>query len=273
MTWGFGGVSEQGTDFVLDGGVTVEGAAVGVEVVREEKAAKVGSNAWYAGIYGANERTVKRWKARGVETGDATPLGDAEGMRSWWERNMTQRIPDGINAAAVRARAAAVVPVAAEAEVAMNRNLPAAPVAGPGEEPVVKGDRERAERAKKVDAPVSEDELGLDRTLLRLLEMEVRLGRLATEPGGAKSWLDTISRIGPAATRLREENERQRKLIPRAAAEDAIRAFHVPIKNEIYQLAGAMCQVLGMPNTAGVEEKWRAEVDRLFARFHEEVFA
>ena len=163
---------------------------------------KPGSIAFYAALYDASERTVKRWNRTGVDAGDATPLADPEKMRAWWSRNMTQREPDGISAAVIRWRRENGTPAQASA-----------PAAVPADELPLQPVEKNAARKAMMDVPVDDDEIGPEQTLRRLLELEPKLHRLATEPGQAKDYLSTVARIGPAAERLRVENERQRKLI------------------------------------------------------------
>ena len=203
----------------------------------------------YGQKFGVDVRTVKRWKALGAERNDPAPLEDAERMLSWWQRNMKQRVPDGISAAVISAR----------------REQPAE-LARVVEEPALKKNR------AAVDAPVDASELGLDQTLQRLAETEVRLSRIATDPGQTKAWLDTVARMTSAAEKVRQEMERHGKLIPRERAEVLVHDFHLPIEREIRLLCRAMAEALGLPQTPALEERWNRECDRVFARLGEEVF-
>lgn len=217
----------------------------------------------YARQYGADERTVKRWRARGVENSDPLPLEDPEKMMGWWQRNMKQRVPPGITEAVIQWRKAGHSSAGVLEAVA--DELPLEPV---GSKPVAAPD----ERQKKVDQPVSEEEMGLERTYRRLQEMEVRLSRIATDPGQAKAWHDTVARMTTTAQKLREEMERGRILIPRERAEVLIHEFHVPVEREVRLLVRTMGEALGLPVTPAMEQTWNAECDRIFARFGEEVF-
>lgn len=222
---------------------------------------KPGSTAFYAHEYAADERTVKRWKADGRKKEDPTPLDHPELMLAWWQRNKKQRAPDGITAAVIRWRRANPSAAAAPA--------PAAEIPAPAL--VLDVDKAAARRAI-MDEPVDEDAIGPEHTLRRLLELEPKLHRIATDPGQAKEYSAIVARIGPAAKALREENERMRKLIPRTEAETMIHEFHAPVERETRQLYGAMCEILGMPATPFSRDAWNKECDRLFARFQEEVF-
>ena len=141
--------------------------------------------------------------------------------------------------------------------------LPLVPVKAPAKDP---------ERQAAVDAPVDAEEIGLEQTLKRLGEMEVRLSRVATDPGQTKAWLDTISRMSSAAEKLRRESERMGKRIPRDKAETMIHEFHQPVEREIRLLYRSMCEITGIPATPETEGIWCRECDRLFSRFKEEVF-
>lgn len=210
----------------------------------------------YAAIYGASERTVKRWREIGGDAADEVPLDSPEEMLAWWTRNMKQRVPAGINQAVVQIRKAGRPSVALELPV-MNAAAPPMP----------------SEKAGPVEPeqPVTEEELGLDQTLRRLCEAEVRLSRKAQEPGQTKPWLDTVARMGTVAEKLREENERLGKLVPREWAEQAIHDFHRPVEREMRGLYRAMCDTLGLPPSPDREALWNAECDKLFSRFGEEV--
>lgn len=220
---------------------------------------KPGSIAFYAQMYGKDERTVKRWKAEGVEKGDPTPLENPELMRAWWARCKAQRIPPGIDAAVTRWRIdhSAPAPV-----LELPVQVAAPPMAA----------EKAAARKAIMDEPVDEDAIGPEHTLRRLLELEPKLHRIATDPGQAKEYSAIVARIGPAAKALREENERLRKLIPRTEAETMIHEFHAPVERETRQLYGAMCEILGLPATPHSRDAWNKECDKLFARFQEEVF-
>jgi len=204
----------------------------------------------YAVRYGVNPRSVKRWRAHGVAIGDLVPLEDAGKMVAWWGRNMKLRCPPGIMAA-VR-----------------GDELPLDAPPKP-ERAVV--DKDEARKAA-LFAPVDETELGLEQTIKRLAENEVRLSRVAMDPGQARAWLDTVSRLGAEMGRLRVENEKLGKLIPRDRAETMIHEYHQPVEREVRLLYRVMCEITGMPQTPQAEDLWNKECDRLFARFQGEVF-
>lgn len=217
----------------------------------------------YARQYGADERTVKRWKARGVEKGDPVPLEDPERMMGWWTRNMKQRVPPGITEAVIRWRKEG------HSTAGVLESVPdELPLETAARKPPVDLD----ERRSKVDQPVSEEEMGLAQAYRRLQEMEVRLSRIATDPGQAKAWHDTVARMTTTAQKLREEMEKNRVLLPRGMAETVIHEFHVPIEREVRLLVRTMGEVLGLPVTPEVEARWNAECDRIFVRLGEEVF-
>jgi hypothetical protein len=203
-----------------------------------------------ASIYGKSARTLKRYDQDGRKAGDLCPLEEPGKMAGWWQKHMKQQVPAWLSKAAA---AAAVVESGA---------IAAEPVADvPPEDP------EEAE-----DVEVLAEEMGLEKTLERLAKMEVRLSRQASKPGQNKAWLDTISRMGTVAEKLRVEGERLGKLWPRDKVEEAIHAFHGPIEREIRLLYRTMCTALGLPPTPENEAKWNEEVDTLFRHFGEEVF-
>lgn len=217
----------------------------------------------YAAMYGADPRTVKRWRATGRANGDEPPFEDPEAMMAWAQRNIKIRIPPGIQAAVVKWRKEGKSPVAA-VSVPEQKEIPLADAGklAPRDD----------ERAAVLSVPVSEEEMGLPQTLRRLNELEVKLARVATDPGQTKAWLDTVQRMGAVVKSLREEGEKQGKLIPRDRAEVMIHEFHVPVEREIRIMVREMGEILGIPVTPMVEQAWNKLCDRMFTRFGEEVF-
>lgn len=204
-----------------------------------------------SGIYGKSVRTLKRYDQDGRAAGDLCPLEEPGEMPGWWQKHMKQQVPSWLlNAAKIAGTATTVDPA------------PATPVDVPALIPA----------EEEIDLEVLDEELGLEKTLDRLAKLEVRLSRKAHQPGQNKAWLDTISRMGTVAEKLRTEHERLRKLIPLTEAETMIHEFHAPIERETRQLARTMCAITGLPFTPHIQEAWNKECDRLFARFQQEVF-
>ena len=175
---------------------------------------------------------------------------------AWWQRSMKLRVPPGITEAVVKSRQAAGKTVEVAEELPLGKPVPV----------------EETARRTEIDRPVTEEEIGLEHTLRRLAETEVRLSRVATDPGQTKAWLDTVARMSSAAERLRLEHERMGKLIPKDKAETMIHEFHQPVEREIRLLYRVMCEMAGIPATPETEDRWNKECDRLFSRFKEEVF-
>lgn len=199
-----------------------------------------------AAIYGKSVRTLKRYDQDGREAGDPCPLEQPGKMAKWWQTHMKHQVPAWLLKAAESC------------------------VIEPDEETVGEIPEEIA-GDDAVDVEVLAEEMGLEKTLERLAKMEVILSRQAAKPGQNKAWLDTISRMGTVAEKLRTEAERLRELIPRSEAEKMIHEYHSPIERETRQLARTMCEVTGLPFTPHVQEAWNKECDRLFARFQQEV--
>lgn len=159
---------------------------------------------FYAERYGASARTVKRWVKIGREADDATPLDDPLRMRSWWARCMKLRCPAGVVGAEVEALKAAPEKVAER----------------PEEVPVVEGVPEVAR------VQLETEERGLAGALARMEQMEVKLAERADQPGQAKPWLDTISRMTSVATKLRQELVEQGKLVPKNEVAAELKGYH-----------------------------------------------
>jgi hypothetical protein len=199
-----------------------------------------------AEVYGVKLRSVKRWAHVGKENGDPCPLEDPSAMPSWWERNMKHRVPEEIWALAGGAKTPKPPPVpVAVAEVAPELPLTA-------------------------DMPVPEGR-GVEAELRRLEDLTARLSVNAHEPGRAKAYTDAVSKMGILTSKLREEAEKQRRLLPRDAVESAIHEFHGPIEREIRLLYRSFCELTGLPATPEMEEKWHRLVDTTFVRMAEEV--
>lgn len=228
----------------------------------DESAGKRGRNGFlhpykfYVEVYGSSLRTVKRWVEVGKvaygkseDVKDLVDLDDPEKVYVWWSRNMTAKCPDGILQALVKYRKGAVAPVVELAEV---------------------DDELVAPRVN--DEPVSEEEKGGERMISRLEEMEVKFYKHAQEPGGAKAWLDTVTRLSVAREKVREEEEKAGKLIPVAMAEQLIAGYHGPIEQGVRGLYADYCNVTGQVISAASMERWNAVCDKLFVKFEEEVF-
>lgn len=222
-------------------GASGDGEGVGKR--RGRKSAYGRSFAELAESYGVALRSVKRWVAVGKSSGDACPLEHGGEMPAWWERNMKQKVPDSIWKLAGKPVAAVVV------------EKPAVPV-------------EVVPAVEEMEVPVGR---GVEAELRRLEDLTARLSVNAHEPGRAKSYTDAVSKMGILTSKLREEAEKQRRLLPRDAVESAIHEFHGPIEREIRLLYRSFCDLTGLPATPEMEEKWHKLIDATFVRLGEEV--
>mgnify|MGYP000521875682 CR=1 FL=1 len=207
---------------------------------------------FYADLYQADERTIKRWVGIGrkCEPADELDLDNPEQVYEWWSRNMKAKCPDGILSALVKFRKASPVKKEAAEVVDVEVEVPAVP-----------------------ELPVTDAEKGMDEMLDRLQDVEVKLSRRATEPGQAKAWLDTVARIGSVSSAVRAEKEELGKLIPKDLAEMLIREFHGPIEQGVRGMYPAFCQATGQVQSPANQARWDALCDSLFSRFTEEVFS
>lgn len=215
----------------------------------------------YAAKYGKSLRSVKLWVSDGRKAGDPPPLDEPGKMAAWWQRNMVNKVPDGILKHSAGEAPLLELPIQRKEE-------PLAKVVG-----VKRQGKEPDEEAEEVDLAVLEEEMGLEQTLVRLERLEVQLSRNAHKAGQTAAWLNTVARMGTVAQKLREENERQGKLLPRTLVEDAIHAFHGPIEREFRLMYRTMCEVMGLPASPEREAAWNGECDELFKRFGEKVLA
>jgi hypothetical protein len=197
----------------------------------------------YAERYGKGLRSVKRWVAVGRAAGDPVPLDAPREMAAWWSRHMVWAVPDRL-----LELAGGVVP----------ERVAAAPVEVPQEMPAA-------------EVPGEEMEVGLVAELGRLQRLSADLSVRAREPGQAKAYLDAVNRMTILQGRLREEAEKERRLLPRDAVEAALHEFHGPIEREIRMLYRTMMEKMGLSASPEREEAWNRELDRIFARFGEEV--
>lgn len=114
---------------------------------------------------------------------------------------------------------------------------------------------------------------GLEYELERLELLAAKLSVKAHEPGQAKPYLDTVARMVALTKQMREEAERQKRLLPRDLVETAIHEFHGPIEREIRLLYRSLCEILGLGASPDREDLWNRECDRLFTRFSQGVLA
>ena len=112
-------------------------------------------------------------------------------------------------------------------------------------------------------------EMGLKATLNALETLEFKLRASNADAGKTKNYLDTVNRLAITAGRLREEDEKLGKLLPRDRVETILHEVHGPIERETRLLYRAMCDLLGLLASPDTESLWNAEVDRLFVRLQE----
>jgi hypothetical protein len=203
---------------------------------------KVGRNGYLrpfkdlADFYEVSLRTAKNWAAEGKAADDRCPLDDPEELREWWARIHSGR----------------ACPAGIIKHVVSGRVDPPAPV-------------RESERLKN-------QETGSAGTLARLEEIEILLAAKAQEPGGARDWLSTVSRLQLATTKFREEEEKYGRLVSREMVSQVIRDFHGPIEQSVRGLFGTMCALTGFPITPSAEEAWLKSCDKLFINFKTEIF-
>lgn len=201
----------------------------------------------YVEVYGAAVRTIKQWVRRGDDVGEPVPLDDPVGMVRWWERWMKKRVPEEIwKAAGPLAEMAAVTPK---------------------EEKVVhvpKADEKPGE-------VVMPEGIGLEAELGRLEILAARLSVTAHEPGQARNYTAAVSQMSILSRRMREELERERRLLPREEVERFIHEFHGPIEREVRLLVDGMGEAIGVPVTPLMREAWNRLCDETFSRMGEEV--
>lgn len=210
-----------------------------------------------AGVYGMAKRSVKRWASVGKMNGDPCPLDSPLEMVEWWERNMKQRVPPEIWTAA--------------GPDAVMKLPPAKPISPPI--PVPEATDAEIQEAPQDDSNLVPEGRGVEAEVRRLEWLAAKLSVNAHEPGKAKGYLDTVGKMGVLTTKLRDEAEKQRKLLPRDAVESAIHEFHGPIEREIRLLFRSMCDLTGLPATPETEEKWHRLIDSTFARMAGEILS
>lgn len=206
----------------------------------------------YAEQYAQSERTVKRWKSLGLKNNDPIDLDDPEKVYIWWTRNMIKDHPPGILQALVEWRKL-------HPQIATTATTTAEPT-----EPTPSG--------AAFDQPITDDERGLDAMFARLEEFEVHFAREARQPGGAKTWLDTISRLTATMEKLRVEKEKAGQLIPKDQAEMILASLHSPIETAVRHSSADFCKACGVPHTPAIEAMWNITCDRIFTQLCQEVF-
>lgn len=209
----------------------------------------------YAEKYGMSERSVKRLVKVGRENGMPVPLDAPGEMAKWWASNMKHRVPDKIWKAAGPDAVMEIPPV------------------------VVKREKKPAASAVSEEPPPADEPLGLpegrglEAELDRLEKLAAMLSVNAHEPGRAKAYTDTVRQMVITSEKLRVEAEKMKRLLPRDMVESVIHEFHGPIEREMRLQYRTMCEVLGLPPSPEREDAWNKEMDRLFSRFSETIFA
>lgn len=244
--------------------VNVSSAADGYEGKKRGRNGYVHTYAEHAEWYGVSLRTVKRWAGEGKNLkrdgkGDLCPLDNPDRLYSWLSQHVQATVPEGVAAAVIQWRKSHGVNTG-------DGILPTHPV-GESEEVA-------EERAREValEQPVAPEELGLEAALRRLQITEVQLHRFATDRGGTKPWLDTLSRMTAVSAKLREELESLGELIPRQMAEGILVEMMQPVEQGVRGLYADMCHETGLVACPKAEVAWRKVCDSLFVVLGKEVF-
>ena len=204
---------------------------------------------FYAELFGVSVRTVKRWAA----TAEKPPFDAPAAMLGWWERNMTQRVPESILSAAS----------GKSAPVQVDLPVPTVPV-------------ERRELL-----PVADDEMGIGATLKRLANAEVQAYRQLEEAIAEKDdakqraaqrlWTDISNQVRSMTKAAREDEVARSGLIPVGQAEQILVGVHADILSGFRGLFPDLCVVFGIPASAAGEGKWLALVDGICVKLRGEV--
>lgn len=200
----------------------------------------------WAVIYGKSERTLKRWDLEGREKNDPCPLHNPAAVPGWWVRNMSQRVPPSVLAAA----AAVDVPVA---------------TASVG---VVVGE-------------AGDDEVGIYATLKRLQDLEVfthtaykeaiSQGQAGAAGMALKSFKDLASEVVKVREKWRDDQVKMRALVPRVEAEAVFSEIHVSILTRFRGMAEDVFRLFGMPMTPQLLARWNELIDVLCTDLQREV--
>lgn len=211
--------------------------------------------AFYVERFGKGIRTIKRW------AGERAPLDDAQAMVGWWSRvHAAQRVPAGILEAVDRLKIDAVKAPEAPAAAAEPRQDES--MAPPADE------SSSAEEA----AAIEEGEMGLERAFDRLCRLEVLLARDYAEPGRARDYVSTVSRLTNTAKALRLELAELGELVPKNEAAAAVVQYGQAIGREADGLFEVMCQLLEVPPNSTTREKWLEATKEFRVRLGKEVF-
>lgn len=216
----------------------------------------------YAARYGAAERSVKRWAAHGRKVGDPCPLDDPAGLRDWWGRNMTHKVPGKILAACAMTGDLLELPKV---------KPKAAEVAAPPEPP------EPLEMAE-----IGAGDRGIGQELRRAEErawyahqawvaaMAARdEDKVAFAQRQCASAAEAVRKIQKDAT---DEGIRLRNYVPRLEAEQVLGEFGQELLSRVRGMIDGVARALGVPVDAGLEARWGAEVDQLCEALQAEVF-
>lgn len=223
----------------------------------------------YAARYGVGLRTVKRWGSL------KAPLDVPERMAEWWEKNMTQRAPDSIIAAAAgngtfASKAAPVSPSLPKNELPLDLSGAESPAVAANSTPSM----ELVE--------VGDDEMGVIATEKRMRNAEVHayrayLAAIDSRDEGRiraaqRNWNDMTTQVRVMAKVAREDEIARRELIPRIIAETQLVDRHASIYSAIRGIFPAMARTYGIPVTSENEAKWQDLIDTFCHGLTTEVF-
>lgn len=209
----------------------------------------------WAALYGSSERTLKRWEHDGRAKNDPCPLGRPGEMPGWWARNMAQRVPAKVLAAAAAVAGGVSAPVAPQANVvSVGRELQTA----------------------------SDDEVGIGATLKRLQDLEVDthgvyLAALKSGDDGKaamalKNYKDLAAEVVKVREKWRDDSVKMRDLIPRVEAEAVISEIHAGVMTRFRGSGEDFLRGLGVPVTPANLAKWQGLIDGLCSVLQKEVF-
>lgn len=176
---------------------------------------------------------------------EGAPVDQAEEMAGWWDLNMKQRCPPALLRLA-------------KVELELPKFVPPPP------------------------KPVEDGELGIEATLRRLQEAEVKTHReyeaavIQGQDGKAatakKHFMDLASKVALIEEKAIAQREKVRDLIPRIPAEMAIADFHQDFHGLLRGSAPRFFRAFGIVDNGENEALWHGMMDEICQALQREVF-
>lgn len=219
----------------------------------------------YEDTYKCNERTIKRWIARGKESSppDLPPLDEPRRMPAWWALHYRHKCPEALTIAAVAAGWSPETSVVDQVPAPAGEALPSPPPAGAVFEEIpsaLSGYAEMLERARRAEAVTGGE-------FERLNAVQGDQRDEAKIAAARKAWLDNAKLLRELDRDANEILESQGHSMSRAAVLKILAEMHGPVLNGMRSILRKIWSQLKLAESLAEGDRiYQAEVDRVCSR-------